>query len=150
MGHVRGDHALSPELGPALGRGMGMAATEKLTSHLPGAGTASDHSGHEPAAVSGAPDQPSAQDQQSQGHHAHGLPAAPDAKKVPGYPQDMWMTMDEVVESPETYGMAKGWTGSMMGMMTVVRVLEGAFYDEVTRRVREAAAVAKPAGKPPA
>ena len=34
--------------------------------------------------------------------------------------------------------MAPGWTGSMMGMMTVVRVLEGALYDEVTALIREA------------
>ena len=44
-------------------------------------------------------------------------------KRVPGYPQDMVMFMDKEVAKPETYGLPPGWTGSFMGMMTMVRVL---------------------------
>ncbi len=44
-------------------------------------------------------------------------------QRVPGYPQDMWMTMDEEVARPETSWLPVGWTGSMMGMMSLVRVL---------------------------
>jgi hypothetical protein len=36
--------------------------------------------------------------------------------------------------------MAKGWTGAVQGMMAIVRVLPPEKYDEVMRRVREAAA----------
>jgi hypothetical protein len=50
----------------------------------------------------------------------------------------MWMTMDEAVAAPETHGMAPGWTGSMMGMMTVVRVLRPERYEEVSALVRKA------------
>ena len=44
-------------------------------------------------------------------------------KKAPGYPQDMMMIVDDDVAKPETYGLAPGWTASLMGMMTLVRVL---------------------------
>lgn len=69
--------------------------------------------------------------------HDHGTE---EAKRVPGYPQDMWMTMDDAVAAPETYGMAPGWTGAMMGMMTVVRVLKPPLYEKVTSLMRKARA----------
>ena len=69
-------------------------------------------------------------------------------KRVPGYPQDMFMFMDEEVAKPETYGLPPGWTGAMMGMMTLVRVLPDAQYEEVTRRVR--ARITEPPQKTPA
>jgi len=56
----------------------------------------------------------------------------PEKKKVPGYPQDMWMVMDEVIPpKPENHGLRKGWTGSMMGMMTLVRVVTPEVYDKI-------------------
>lgn len=56
----------------------------------------------------------------------------PEKKKVPGYPQDMWMTMDEMFNDlPENHGLRKGWSGAMMGMMTLIRVLTPAKYDEI-------------------
>ena len=42
----------------------------------------------------------------------------------PGYPQDMFMVMDDMVAKPETYGLRPGWSGGTMGMMTIVRVLK--------------------------
>ncbi len=55
---------------------------------------------------------------------AHGAPAARDARKVPGYPQDMFMVADEPFRNePEFWGLRPGWSGGMMGMMTMVRVL---------------------------
>ena len=57
-------------------------------------------------------------------------------KKVPGYPQDMMMIVDNDVAKPETYGLAPGWTASMMGMMTLVRVLPEDKYDEIMARVK--------------
>jgi hypothetical protein len=64
--------------------------------------------------------------------------AADEAQKktVPGYPQDMMMIMDKEVAKPETYGLPPGWTASMMGMMTLVRVLPPQEYDEIQRRIR--------------
>ena len=58
-------------------------------------------------------------------------------KQVPGYPQEMIMIVDKEVAKPQTYGLPPGWTASMMGMMTLVRVLPPEEYDEVQRRIRE-------------
>jgi hypothetical protein len=68
--------------------------------------------------------------------HVHPAPIAPDAEKVPGFPQDafMEMGMDEVVEKPETYGLPKNWSAGMMGMMTMIRVLPDKEYDAILAR----------------
>lgn len=56
----------------------------------------------------------------------------PEKKKVPGYPQDMWMVEDEKYNwKPENFGLRKGWTGGMMGMMTLVRVVTPEVYDKI-------------------
>jgi hypothetical protein len=114
MGMVRSDHALSPDLGPSLGRATGITTSEKMVSNAVG--------------------------QEQHTHATHGAqPAAvPVPGRVPGYPQDMWVTMDEAVASPETEGMAAGWTGAMMGMMTTVRVLPPDRYAAIMSRVRAA------------
>jgi FtsP/CotA-like multicopper oxidase with cupredoxin domain len=112
MGMVRSDHALSPELGPSLGRATGITTSEKMVSN----------------AV--------AQEPHTHATHETPSPAVPVPGRVPGYPQDMWVTMDEAVASPETEGMAPGWTGAMMGMMTTVRVLPPDRYAAIMSRVR--------------
>ena len=107
MGIVRKGHALSEELGPSLGRGLGETANrERATTVLVA----------------------QAQAQQQQEHAPHG---AEGSKLVPGFPQDMWMTMDDEVAKPETYGLRPTWTGAMMGMMTLVRVLPPELYDKI-------------------
>jgi len=112
MGVIRQGHATSEELGPALGRGLGEAATaERAVTHLAGR--------QDPAAPAS-----SAEHQQ----HQHG---AAGAGLVPGFPQDMWMVMDDDFVKPETYGLRKTWTGAMMGMMTLVRVLEPEMFDKI-------------------
>jgi FtsP/CotA-like multicopper oxidase with cupredoxin domain len=56
----------------------------------------------------------------------------PEKKKVPGYPQDMWMVMDEdYAHKPECYGLRPGWSGGMMGMMTLIRVVPPDLYDKI-------------------
>jgi manganese oxidase len=111
MGMVRQDHALSEDLGPKFGRGMGESTQqERNTSNLVGQ---DQHAGHA-----------NMQDEAAK-------------KRVPGYPQDMMMIMDKEVAKPQTYGLPPGWTASMMGMMTLVRVLPPDMYDEVMRRIRE-------------
>jgi Cu/Ag efflux protein CusF len=77
----------------------------------------------------------------------------PEKKKTPGYPQDMWMVMDEMyANKPETFGLRPGWTGAMMGMMTLVRVLTPEKFAEIEARLagapaRTAAAPAQSAGQ---
>jgi FtsP/CotA-like multicopper oxidase with cupredoxin domain len=129
MGMMRGG-ALAAENAPAFGRGMGMAAEERAVSPIVGQPLPSG---------------------QAQGHGAHrvGTGAAP-KKRVPGFPQDMMMVMDDEVAKPETYGLAKGWTGAVQGMMAIVRVLPPDKYDEVMRRVREGAAAPSMPTKPAA
>jgi manganese oxidase len=55
----------------------------------------------------------------------------PNAGMFPGYPQDMFMVMDDMVAKPETYGLRRGWSGGTMGMMTIVRVLEPDLFDKI-------------------
>jgi manganese oxidase len=129
MGMVRQGNALSEDLGPKFGRGMGMAAEERQVSNAVRPETAMEQGGGHA------------------GHGAHqGSGGQGPKKRVPGYPQDMFMPMDDAVAKPETYGMAKNWTGATQGMMTIVRVLPPDKYDEIVRRV-EAAREAPPKPK---
>jgi FtsP/CotA-like multicopper oxidase with cupredoxin domain len=50
---------------------------------------------------------------------------------APGYPQDMFMAMDGEVAKPETHGLRPTWTGGMMGMMSLLRVLRPEAYEEI-------------------
>ena len=65
-------------------------------------------------------------------------PVAENANSVPGFPQDafMEMSMDAVVERPETHGLPSNWSAGMMGMMTMVRVLPDREFDEIQDRIR--------------
>ena len=63
--------------------------------------------------------------------HAPPPGAGPKPQLVPGYPQDMFMTMDDEVAKPETYGLQRTWSGGVMGMMTLVRVLEPPLYEKI-------------------
>jgi FtsP/CotA-like multicopper oxidase with cupredoxin domain len=98
-----------------------------------------EHGGHEghTAAAPAAPGAPQA------GHEGHTAGEKfdpmkdmypkddPEKKKVPGYPQDMWMVEDQKYAKPETYGLRRGWTGAMMGMMSIVRVVTPEMYDKI-------------------
>jgi FtsP/CotA-like multicopper oxidase with cupredoxin domain len=70
--------------------------------------------------------------------HAAHSPIAPDASKVPGFPQDafMEMGMDNAVAKPETYGLPRNWSAGMMGMMTMVRILPDKDYEEIMARIK--------------
>jgi FtsP/CotA-like multicopper oxidase with cupredoxin domain len=67
--------------------------------------------------------------------HVHHSPIAPDAENVKGFPQDafMEMGMDSIVAKPETHGLPENWSAEMMGMMTLIRVLPDAQFNEITR-----------------
>jgi len=72
--------------------------------------------------------------------HRHHAPIAPDAEKVPGFPQDafMEMGMDEAVYRPEHYGLPPNWSASFMGMMTLVRIVPDDLYEKILALKNEA------------
>lgn len=138
MGIVRQGHALSEDLGPSFGRGLGTTSRETNVSNA--VGRRDDSQQH--AA-------PGPQAQQHEQQHQHGgaqRASLEEKKRVPGYPQDdmMMMPMDEAVARPENYGLAPGWSASLQGMMNLIRVLPPDKYEEVMQRVREGR-VEKPA-----
>ncbi len=68
---------------------------------------------------------------------------APDANNVPNFPQDVYMEgpmmdMDKLVARPENLGLRPGWSRFMQGMMTFVRVLPAAQYDQVLSAMKDA------------
>jgi FtsP/CotA-like multicopper oxidase with cupredoxin domain len=146
MGVVTQGHALSEDLGPGMGRGMGMTTQERNVSNM--VGPQQQHGGHgqqpSPAQGKGSEVQPGQTERVGQITNPNDERRR---KTVPGYPQDMVMFMDKEVAKPETYGLPPGWTGSFMGMMTMVRVLPPDMYDEVQRRIREGIAE-PPQGQP--
>ena len=142
MGIVRGSNATSSELGPSLGRGTGLAKSETETSNI--VGQDANHT-HDMQGMPGigtvytCPVHPEIRSDKPGKCPICGatlIPVQETGKMVPGYPQDMWMTMDKEVEKPETYGLPAGWTGAMMGMMTLVRVLPPDMYEKVMSMVK--------------
>lgn len=131
MGMISRGAPFDAEHGPSLGRGIGLGADfEKATTNVT------------LRPVQQQQQQPEAQQQQQQHtmheHHAHQQP--PPSEGVAGYPQDadMGMEMDDDVAKPENAGLMKGWSGDMMGMMTLVRVLPPAEYEQIRERVSAA------------
>ncbi len=122
MGMVRSGTATSDGNGPSIGRALGVGSTlEQATSNGPLS-----------QQQSGTPqlDMPGMQMQMDKAD------VSKDANSVPGFPQDAYMegpvmAMDDMVQKPETYGLRPGWTGFMMGMMTLVRVLPPDQYDHI-------------------
>ena len=104
MGIVGGS-ALSENSGPAFGRTLGVGAEpERATPHMPMVMPQSTIGQVGPGAAS---------------------------PLFPGYPQDMYMVMDDAVAKPETYGLRAGWSGGTMGMMTILRVLKPELFDRI-------------------
>jgi FtsP/CotA-like multicopper oxidase with cupredoxin domain/Cu/Ag efflux protein CusF len=133
------------DLGPSLGRGLGLAADrDRATSNVLGNPVADVSAILKDLAPATQPATPTGHE----GHNVPGMPEDalttmypkddPEKKKVLGYPQDMWMVMDETYKNkPHTRGLRPGWTGGMMGMMTLVRVLTPEKYDEITAMIPE-------------
>jgi FtsP/CotA-like multicopper oxidase with cupredoxin domain len=175
MGVVRKGHALSEDLGPGFGRGMGMTTQEKNVSNAVGAPihtqtgalyscpmhpeVKSDKEGkcpkcgmalvkEEPQEIYACTMHPEVVSTKQGKCPKCGMALVKkqvsgaalteaEKKKVPGYPQDMMMIVDDDVARPETYGLAAGWTASMMGMMTLVRVLPEDKYNEIMAMIKE-------------
>ncbi|MBI3650530.1 MAG: copper oxidase [Acidobacteria bacterium] len=143
MGVVRKGHALSDDMAPGMGRGMGMTKNEKETSNLVGQ---DQHQGHKAPTMSAqegmyvCPMHAEVKSDKPGKCPKCGMAMVPvqqSKMRVKGYPQDMWMPMDEAVNKPETYGLAKDWTAATMGMMTYVRVLSPEMYETVMAKIRE-------------
>jgi FtsP/CotA-like multicopper oxidase with cupredoxin domain/outer membrane protein TolC len=147
MGMPHGGHALSAAMGPSLGRTTGVDA-ERLTSHLAGpdrrrTGGAGPEAGAGSAGPRGAAGTAAQEPGAGTPEHRHhgpggqlersGGPPAP-AAAVPGYPQDMLMVMDAEMARPETWGLRPGWSGGLMGMMTLLRVLHPRQHAEIAAR----------------
>jgi FtsP/CotA-like multicopper oxidase with cupredoxin domain len=112
-------HALGDAAGPAFGRTINAGAeAERLVANMPLSQMARP------------------------GASAPG--AAPNAGMFPGYPQDMFMVMDELVAKPETHGLRPGWSGGTMGMMTIIRVVTPDLFDEIEALKSEEAQKAVP------
>jgi FtsP/CotA-like multicopper oxidase with cupredoxin domain len=107
MGFHKGP-ALGDAAGPAFGRTVAIGAEpERAVANMP------------MAAVPQAP------------FLEPGTSRAPNAGMFPGYPQDMFMVMDQMVAKPETHGLRPGWSGGTMGMMTIVRILQPELFDTI-------------------
>ena len=106
MGIVSGS-ALSQNSGAAFGRALGVGAEGERATPNMGLRSGTAPSFQQPGRT------------------------VPNAGMYPGYPQDMFMAMDDMVAKPETYGMRRGWSGGTMGMMTVVRVLRPELFDKI-------------------
>ncbi|MBU6454009.1 MAG: copper oxidase [Cyanobacteria bacterium REEB67] len=106
MGMVRGGNATAEDLGPALGRGMGNTADREQM-------------------IANGP----------RGSEATGTPPT---ELKPGFPQDdMMMTpMDAAVAKPENNGLKAGWSGSLAGMMNLIRVLPADKYDKLLADIK--------------
>ena len=155
MGMLRQGDALSDNFGPGFGRGMAMTTEEKNVSNFVGQQSAGIKMGQE---VYSCPMHPEVQSDKpgkcpkcgmtlvKKAMGGHAMMTEEEKKKVPGYPQDMDMPMDEPFErKPEVYGMAPGWTAAMMGMMTSVRVLPEDKYNQIMAMVKEGKVPTAPA-----
>jgi manganese oxidase len=131
MGMLTGEPGVptGDDYGPSLGRGIGVGSTnDQPTSNGPIAKQKADR----------------IMDMQGMEGMQMGTQTgdiAQNADNVPGFPQDVYMegpmmAMDQMVDKPQNYGLPRGWSGFILGMMTLVRVLPPDQYDEVMCRIR--------------
>lgn len=119
------------DYGPSLGRGMGVGSTlDQPRTNGPLA---------ESKAMAAMPGMEHDMAQMPEMNMQADI--SPNANSVPGFPQDAYMegpmmNMDKMVEKPENYGLRPGWTEDMQGMMTLIRVLPPAQYDEMMARIQ--------------
>jgi FtsP/CotA-like multicopper oxidase with cupredoxin domain len=143
MGILRQGNALSDDFAPGFGRGMGMASQETATSNLVRQESTGGTAGAQGQRIYSCPMHPEVRSEKPARCPKCGMSlvvrqaVSEEKKRVPGYPQDMMMIIDEAVAKPETWGLAPGWTASLMGMMTLVRVLPEDKYNEIMKRIKE-------------
>jgi hypothetical protein len=125
MGMLQGSPPvpMGDDYGPSLGRGMGVAADSDMATTN---GPLSQHAMHEGMQM---------------GHAMNPDEIAPDANRVPNFPQDAFMegsmmNMDAMVATPANAGLLPGWSAQMQGMMTLIRVLSQPDYDRMMQSIR--------------
>jgi hypothetical protein len=124
MGMLQGNPPvpMGDDYGPSLGRGMGVAADSDMATTN---GPLSQHTMHQAM--------PEMQMQPDE--------IAPNANRVPNFPQDAFMegsmmNMDAMVATPANAGLLPGWSAQMQGMMTLLRVLPQPDYDRMMASIR--------------
>ena len=150
MGMLRQGHALSEDFGPGFGRGMGMTTAEQNVSHAVGQKAALPMPLTAQGGLYACTMHPEVKSDKEGKCPKCGMTLVKqqstvvalteeEKRKVPGYPQDdlMMMIVDDDVVKPETWGLAPGWTASMMGMMNLVRVLPEDRYNKIMAMIRE-------------
>lgn len=149
MGMLTKGHALSEDFGPGFGRGMAMTTNEQSASHAIGQKVATPLPLPTQGALYSCPMHPEVKSDKEgkcpkcnmalvkKQSTAVAL-SKEDKQKVPGYPQDdlMMMIVDDDVVKPETWGLAPGWTASMMGMMNLVRIMPEEKYNQIMAMVK--------------
>jgi manganese oxidase len=137
MGMLRGVPPVptGEDYGPSLGRGMGVAsAADMPTTNGPLSQDAMQRVGHQHG------EQEMGRGMQMQMGLQPGE-IAPDADRVPNFPQDAYMegsmmSMDAMVATPANAGLLPGWSAQMQGMMSLVRVLPPAEYERLMASIR--------------
>lgn len=112
---------MGDDYGPSLGRGMGVASTNDMAT------TNGPLSQHAMQGMDGMQMQPGE--------------IAPDANRIPNFPQDAFMEgsmmdMDAMVAMPANAGLLPGWSAQMQGMMSLLRVMPPADYDRMMSLIR--------------
>ena len=142
MGMLRQGNALSEDFGPGMGRGMGITTAEKPVSNIVAqqepAQTGFYVCPMHPEVISNKPGScPKCNMKLVRKQQTAVTLTEEEKKKVPGYPQDMMMVVDDDVVKPETWGLVPGWSASLMGMMTLVRVLPDDKYNKIMAMIKE-------------
>jgi FtsP/CotA-like multicopper oxidase with cupredoxin domain len=143
MGMLQQSGALSAENGPSLGRSIGIGAEhEKATTNTSlGDPQANAGMGHRTDVRNSREAQNTVRQPSMSPAQMTQANASSDPWRVPGYPQDMAMSMsmpmDQMLAKPETDGLPRGWSAEVMGMMTLVRVLPADLYEKVKRRASD-------------
>ncbi|MBK6795297.1 MAG: multicopper oxidase domain-containing protein [Acidobacteria bacterium] len=142
MGMLRQGNALSEDFGPGMGRGMGITTAEKQVSNIVAqqepAQTGFYVCPMHPEVISNKPGScPKCNMKLVRKQQTAITLTEEEKKKVPGYPQDMMMVVDDDVVKPETWGLVPGWSASLMGMMTLVRVLPDDKYNKIMAMIKE-------------
>ena len=119
------------DYGASLGRGMGFAADNDMATTN---GPLSQHAMHEGMQM---------------GHAMSPGDVAPNANRVPNFPQDAFMEgsmmeMDAMVARPANAGLLPGWSAQMQGMMTLLRVLPQPEYERIMQSIRNHQSDIKP------
>jgi manganese oxidase len=113
---------MGEDYGTALGRGMGIAADSDV-------------------ATANGPSSTQAMQNAIPGMQMSNDEIAPNANRVPNFPQDAFMegsmmNMDAMVATPANAGLLPGWSAQMQGMMTLLRVLPQPEYDRMMAAIR--------------